>query len=143
QLLGILVFIGLVYFLGSTLDSKASAVVGDPQSFVAFVLSGIAFTDLLMQGLYSLPHAIRDNQKSGTLEPMLLTPISPIGLAFASSLFNFALAGGRLLAYLIFGFVVLGYWHNANPLSLLLVLIPAAISFVALGALSAAFIVLL
>jgi ABC-2 type transport system permease protein len=142
QALGVFVFIVLIYFLGGTLGENATLTDGQSGSFVAFVLSGIAFTDLLMQGLYSIPQAIRDNQKSGTLEPMLLTPIATFTLAFSSSLFRFVLAFGRTAVYMAFGILVLGIWREANPLTLLIVLIPAIATFIAIGALSAAFIVL-
>ncbi|MGH7861713.1 MAG: ABC transporter permease [Candidatus Dormibacteraceae bacterium] len=148
QLLGIFAFIGLIYSLGTTIGGGGLAIQGQSSpgqagSFVAFVLSGIAFTDVLMQGLYSLPQAIRDNQKDGTLEPMLLTPVSTIDLAVSSSLFKFALALFRMAVYLGFGGLVLGLWHQPNLLTLIIVLIPATASFVALGALSAAFIIVL
>ena len=143
QALGVFVFIVLIYFLGGTLGENATLTEGQSGSFVAFVLSGIAFTDLMLQGLYSIPQAIRDNQKSGTLEPMLLTPIATFTLAFSSSLFRFVLAFGRTAVYVAFGILVLGIWREVNLLTLLIVLIPAIATFIALGALSAAFIVLL
>lgn len=148
QLLGIFVFIGLVYFLGATFEGSRTltgggAISAQTGGFVGFVLSGIAFTDVLMQGLYALPQAIRGNQKDGTLEPMLLTPISTMSLAVSSSLFGFVQALARMIVYLGFGVVALGVWREANVLTLLAVLVTATLSFVALGALSAAFIIVL
>lgn len=142
QLLGVLVFVGLFYFLGQTMGNEGAMLGGQPGGFVAFALSGIAFTDVLAQGLYSLPQAIRENQKAGTLEPMLLTPISAMTLALSSALFSIALAAGRMTAYLLLGALVLGFWHDVNMLTIVAVFIPALFTFIGTGLVSASFIIL-
>ena len=141
QLLGIAVFIGMVYFLGTAIGDRRGLFEGQSTSFVAFVLSGITFTDVLMQGLFAMPQAIRDNQKDGTLEPMLLTPISTINLAISSTLFRLVIAFGRLIIYLVFGAVVIGLWHHVDLLSLIIVMASAMLGFLALGILSSAFVI--
>lgn len=142
QGLGLFLIISLVYLLGSAVGDSPLLASGRQESFVAFILSGIALTDAVMQALYAVPQAIRENQKSGTLESMLLTPISPIGLALSSGLFSLVLALGRMTIILSFGALALGYWRGANLLTLLVVLLPAGLTFLALGIFSAAFIVL-
>jgi ABC-2 type transport system permease protein len=142
-LVGICVFVVSLYFLGGTLEGNPVFIASQSGSFVPFVLSGIAFTDFLTQGMYSPPQAIRENQKDGTLEPMLLTPISTVNLAVSSSLFKLAFAFARTIIYLAFGALVLGFWHHANLFSMLVVLAPATVTYFGLGALSAAFIIIL
>lgn len=142
QMLGVFVLIGVVYIIGSSVDSNSSLLPGNDVHYVAFVLSGIAFTDLLMQGLHALPESIRENQKSGTLEAMLLTPIGALQLAVSSALFRFAQAAIRMMIYLLFGALALGYWGDANIAAILVVFVPAALLFISVGVLSSAFIIL-
>lgn len=142
QVLGIFSFICLVYFVGAALGGNAALGAGQDGGFVAFALSGIAFTDVILQALYGPPQSLRDNQKSGTLEPLLLTPTTALGVALASSLFRIVLALVRLVAYLAFGALVLGFWHRANLLTVALVVLAAWLTFAAIGILSSAFIIL-
>lgn len=141
QALGVLCFIGLIYFVGSTLGSAAGQPGPAGKEYVAFVLGGLAFTDLIMQGLYAMPQALRDYQKSGTLEPILLAPTSALTITLASALFRIVLALGRVVTYLVFGFVVLGLWPELNVVTITLVALAALLSFMALGVLSSAFII--
>ena len=90
-----------------------------------------------------MPTAIRDNQKDGTLEPMLLAPLPTISIAMSSAVFRLVIAFGRMVVYLVFGIVVMGLWHQADFLSLLIVLASAMLSFIALGVLSSAFVIVL
>ncbi len=142
QVLGVLLLGGLVYFVGVTLGDGQPIGGRRSASFIAFAFSGIAITDVVMQAMYSVPQAIRENQKAGTLEPMLLTPIGAIALLLSSSAFKFALALGRMLCYFAVGWVLLGFWHDTNPGAVLIVLVPGVAVFAALGSLSAAFVVL-
>jgi ABC-2 type transport system permease protein len=141
QALGVFILIGLFYFVGTSFidDAGGAATTG---GYVAFALSGVAFSDVILQGMYAIPQSVRDNQKSGTLETMLMTPIMALHLAVASGLFAIALALCRLAIYLGVGVLALGYWREANVVTVLLVAAPAVLVFVALGVLSTAFVIL-
>lgn len=140
QLLGVLTFIGLAYFIVTTLAEAPGLAGGQSQGALAFVLSGIAFTDLFSHGIHAVYQTISENQKAGTLEPMLMTPISATRLLFSSALFKLLLAVARLTVYLVMAVVLLGFWHGASVLSALLVVVPALATFIAIGTLSAAFV---
>jgi ABC-2 type transport system permease protein len=99
--------------------------------------------DVLMQGLGALPKAIGDSQRAGTFEPMLLAPITAGDLIVSLLLFPLLFSLFRMALLIGFGAIVLGFWHHANPFSVLAVLVPAQLSFVAMGALSGAFIILI
>lgn len=142
SILGVVVLSGIVYFLGSALGDNAAFIAEQSGSYVAFLLAGIAFTDVFYQGLVAPPQAIREHQSAGTLEPMLVTPINMAQLALLASVFKVLLSITRLAVFLAFGVLVLGFWEDANPLSALLIFIPAWLSFLGLGTLSAAFIIL-
>jgi ABC-2 type transport system permease protein len=142
QVVGIVTIGALVYFAGTAIGDRSEIVQEQDGSYVAFILVGLAFMDVLLQGLGPLPQAIHDHQRAGTLEPMMLAPISDFSLLTSFWLFKFFLSLIRMTALMSFGFIVLGFWHSANPVSVLLVLIPAELTFLAIGAFSAAFVIL-
>jgi ABC-2 type transport system permease protein len=57
-------------------------------------------------------------------------------------LFKFLFSMFRMVIMIGFGFIALGFWGNANPLTVLAVLLPAVLTFMAMGAMSAAFMIL-
>jgi ABC-2 type transport system permease protein len=142
QVLGVFTMIALIYFTGSAIDGRSSLVKEQNGDYVAFIFLGLAFMDVFMQGLGALPRAINDNQRAGTLEPMLLAPVGATQLMGSLWIFRFAFSLFRMSLFVLFGVLVLGYWHSANLLAVLVVFIPAIITFVAMGAFSAAFMLL-
>lgn len=142
QVAGVLVLIVVIYFAGNAISGQSDLIKEEDGSYVAFIMVGLAFMDILMQGLVALPRAISDNQRAGTLEPMLLAPIGELDLLVSFWLFRFLFALLRMSIFVVFGVAVLGFWHAANPLSVVAVLIPAEIAFMGMGALSAAFMIL-
>lgn len=142
QIAGIFMTLGLVYFAGEALGDSPNAIKGEKGSYVAFILVGLAFMDVLMQGLGSLPRAINENQRAGTLEPMLLAPIHAGALLINFWLFRFLFSTFRMAVLIGLGIIVLGFWSHANPLAVIAVLIPGEITFMAMGAFSAAFMIL-
>lgn len=141
QVLGILVIVVLTYAVATTLGDRPE-IGGQSGSYIAFVLSGIAFTDVLAQAIGAPSQAISENQKAGTLEPMLLTRVSGVRLVVSSALFRLSLSLGRMLVYLAVGTAIFGYWRSVNVVTALLVFVPALVGFLAIGMLAAGFIVL-
>lgn len=142
QFIALFMMAGIIYFAGTAVGGRSDLIDEEGGSYVAFILVGIAFMDLLGQGLGSLPIAVRDNQQAGTLEPMLLAPISDATLLTSFWLFRFLLSVVRTTLLVSFGFLVLDFWSDGNPVSVVAVVIPSAITFFAMGAFSAAFVVL-
>jgi ABC-2 type transport system permease protein len=142
QLMAIIATAGVIYFAGSAVGENSELIDEEGGSYVAFILIGIAFMDLLGQGMGALPTAIRESQHAGTLEPTLLAPIGNRTLLMSFFLFRFLLALMRTVILVGFGFVVLGFWHGADPLSVLIVAVCGSLAFYAIGAFSAAFVVL-
>jgi ABC-2 type transport system permease protein len=139
QLSGVVILTGFTFFIGTAMAQ------GDNQegaAFLAFALSGIAFTDYFSHGISAVAQAISENQKAGTLEPMLLAPIGGLRFALSSALFKLTMALGRMAVYLLLGATLFGFWHQANPFTAFLVLIPATVAFLGIGVLAAAFVIL-
>ncbi len=142
QFLALVMMAGIIYFAGSALAGNSDLIDEEDGSYVAFILVGIAFMDFLGQGLGALPIGIRDNQQAGTLEPMLLAPVNNMTLLLSFWMFRFLLSLVRTVLLMSFGFLILGFWHDADVVSVIAVVLPAIVAFFALGALSAAFVVL-
>lgn len=139
QVIGLALFIGIVFLIGSTLGD-ASPLGGNGPEYVKFVLAGMAFTDTLMTALHSFPTSVRDAQVAGTLESMLLAPIRAWQLVLVSSVFPFVQSCVRFSIVVAISAVALGYWHQANVITVLLVFVPGSVVFASLGLFSAAFV---
>lgn len=142
QIAGVFLTLGLVYFAGTAIGDRSEIIDEENGSYIAFILLGLAFMDMLLQGLSSLPRAISDNQRAGTFEPMMLAPITAGSLLINFFTFKFLFSAFRMLIMIGFGMVVLGYWDHLDPLTVLAVLVPAVLTFMAMGAVSAAFMIL-
>ncbi len=142
QVVAVFVLIGIIYFAGTAIGDRSNLITEEDGSYVAFILVGLAFLDVLVQGLGTLPLAINEHQRAGTLEPVLLAPITDLNLLMSFWLFRFLLSMFRASVLIAFGIAVLGFWRSANPLAVILVVIPAEVTFLAIGAFSAAFVLL-
>ena len=139
QLAGMAGFLAILYVSGGTLASLArSQGLGD--GYIAFILAGLAFTDLYLTSMQAFSGTVREAQLQGTLEPMLLAPIRVPELVAGSILFPFAQSLVRTLIAISVAFFAFGLFHHANPLSAVLVLVPGIVSFAAIGVLSASFV---
>ena len=109
--------------------------------YFPFVLIGIAFSDFFFTGLSAFAHAIHDEQVTGTLGALLITPTSLSNILLGSSLWEFSLAVLRVVIYLILGIVIFGVQINFSGLFIsLIVLFLTVVSFSGLGIIAASFI---
>lgn len=131
------VIIGIA-FAGDVVVHKASIFDGS-KDYASFALAGLAFTDALFSGLTGPSNAVREGQTSGTLEPVFLTPIRAWQYVVGSSVFQVVLALVRTGLFIIAAVVFLGYWHHADVVAVVLVFIPAFLTFLGLGLLASAF----
>src|SRR2546423_6098275 len=106
----------LISLIGSALSSGTSGWDG-ARSFIPFVLAGLAFTDTFTVGLTAFPHSIRDGQLSGTIEPILLTPIPVWQWLIASSVFRFLPRLLRVAVYISVAGTVPGFSPAAHVLA--------------------------
>jgi ABC-2 type transport system permease protein len=139
QIVGLLVYVALVYAIGTTLGDAAK-FPGDGTGYVKFVLAGLGFTDVFFTSMTAFPHALREAQLAGTLEPMLLAPIRVPQLVWGSSLFGFLQSCVRVVIVVVVAALAFGYWHDANVVTAAVVLVPGCLVFGAMGLLSASFV---
>ncbi len=138
HVVGLLTLVLLLATVGDALVPAAD-VLEDSEDYGAFVLAGLAFADPLFAALTKLPKAVREGQVSGTLEPVLLTPIKNVQVILGSSTFSLLQSLLRSLLVLAVSMLFLGYWSAPNALTVLAVAVPAWLGFLGAGLLAAAF----
>lgn len=111
----------------------------DGIDYFAYVLLGLAFYHYLASALLSFSSKVRQEQMTGTLEAMLVTPTSLGTIVLGSALWEFVMTSVKVLVYLGVG----SLWVDLRLESLLpslLVLVLTILAFSGIGILSAAFI---
>jgi ABC-2 type transport system permease protein len=102
-------------------------------------LTGLAVLNYFMTGFSSLATAIRSEQMQGTLEGVLMTPISVPTLVVASSAWDFVQATFFSFLYLLLGWLFFGVTYRGSPLLALLILLLTTFVLASIGILSASF----
>jgi ABC-2 type transport system permease protein len=109
---------------------------GDP---LAAWLTGLAVLNYFMTGFSSLANAIRQEQVQGTLESVLMTPISVPTVIVASSAWDFVQATFFSFLYLFFGWLFFDVHYRGSFLLALVFLLLTTVVLSCLGILSASF----
>jgi ABC-2 type transport system permease protein len=102
-------------------------------------LTGLAVLNYFMTGFSSLANAIRSEQTQGTLESVLMTPISIPTVIVASSAWDFAQATFFSFLYLFFGWVFFDVHYQGSYFLALVILLLTTLVLSCLGILSASF----
>src|ERR671933_324696 len=109
------------------------------QNPLAAWLTGLAVLNYFMTGFSSLPTSIRQEQMQGTLESVLLTPISIPTVIVASSAWDFVQATLYSFLYLFFGWLFFDVHYRGSYLLALCFLLLTTLVLASLGILSASF----
>lgn len=145
----ILQFAGIFFsvFIWSQISNLLKAPADMPGLFgidyFAYVLVGLAFYHYLSAAMLSFSSKIRQEQTTGTLEAMLVTP-TPIGvIVLGSALWEFLMTSIKVAFYLVVGAWYGIHLHLESILPCLLILALTVLAFSGIGILSAAFIIFL
>lgn len=112
-------------------------------NYFPFVLIGIAFSTYQTVGLTSFSQSLRQEQFMGTLESILVAPIRISTFLTGSALWDFTYATFEVAFYFVVAFVAFGLTlPNANILPAVVSLFLTLTTFMGLGILAAAFILL-
>ncbi len=106
--------------------------------FLAWI-TALPFLNYFMVGFSSLANAIRSEQAQGTLEGVLMTPISVPTLIVASSAWDFVLATFHSSLYLFFGWALFGVSYRGSFALAVLFLVLTTLVLASVGILSASF----
>ncbi|MBP7735428.1 MAG: ABC transporter permease [Spirochaetes bacterium] len=134
----------MFYFIGETFGSTLSPYLGRyGGSYFAYVLVGYAVSTFVSVGLDAFSNEIRTAQIEGTLEALLSTPTSIYTILIGNSLWSFIEAFAESL--ILIGIGVFFFRFNislAHALGTIIVLVLTLLSFLAIGMLSASFIMI-
>ena len=138
RIVTILIVVTIAYYISRTFMAQAE-IFSNWRDPLAAWITGLAVLNYFMTNFSSLANAIRSEQLQGTLESVLMTPISVPGLIVASSALDFIQATLFSSLYLVFGAVFFGVTYQGNYLLAFLILILTTMVFASLGILSASF----
>lgn len=142
RLASAVVTVGVFFFISRAFGSVASSYLSSGQGYFAFVLVGVALQEFLGQSVGGLGSQIRENQTTGTLEFMLLSPSRLSVLLVSSTLWLQVSAALSAATYLVVGTLLGADFGRANLPATALALGLAVVGFTGLGLLAGAAVIL-
>ena len=145
QLATVLFAAPTMYYLGRLIQPVSSPDLqpygGD---YFAFVIVGLAFSGFFSAMMHAWATGIRNEHLGGTLDAVLVSPVSLLTVAMGASLWGTLVAAVQTLVYLLVGRAMfhLSFGH-VNPASLVVAALITMVVFASLGMISAALILLL
>ncbi len=139
NILRILIITTTLFFISRLFVSSFDTPYAQWRDPLAAWITGFAMLNYFMTGFASLATAIRSEQAQGTLEGVLMTPISVPTLIVASSAWDFVLATFHSSLYLFFGWLFFGVRYQGNVLLALSFLVLTTLALASIGILSASF----
>jgi ABC-2 type transport system permease protein len=136
RILTILLVVTTFYFLSRIFAGSATDFSQWRDPLAAWI-TGLAVLNYFMTGFSSLATAIRNEQMQGTLESVLLSPISVPVLVVASSAWDLLLATFHSSLYFIFGWLFFGVEFRGNFLLALVFLLLTTFVLACFGIISA------
>jgi ABC-2 type transport system permease protein len=138
RILTILLVVTTFHFISKISIGGATEYSQWREPLVAWI-TGLAVLNYFMTGFSSLANAIRSEQMQGTLESVLLSPISVSTLLVSSSAWDFVQATFNSSLYLFFGWLFFDVHYRGNFLLALIFLILTTLVLACIGILSASF----
>lgn len=144
QFVGIVFQITLFYFLSKFVGNGAAKFLKNyGGNYFTFVLVGIAYQNYFSLALGGFSRNLRRDQMLGTLEMMLIAPVSGQQILGLSASFEMLFTSLRIFLYLLIGALFFGLdLHQANFLTCFVILFLTITSFSGIGIMSAAFIMI-
>jgi ABC-2 type transport system permease protein len=122
------------YFISRTLSIGQNSDLGSAPTYFAFALVGIAITNVIGAAATGLAYRIREEQFTGTLEALLVQPITLNELSTGLAGYPFLFSMARAAFYIVVGGGLLGVsFANADWLGFVLMLLSSALAFGSLG----------
>jgi len=139
QLSSVLVMCAMMFFIGRTFGSSATALRAVHGQYFEFVLIGIVFARFQSVALNSFSSAIQRDQVSGTIEAILVTRASVPAVVLASAISAFLFTAVQTVLILFIGAAVFGVnLHHANVPSSLAALALSMLAISPIGICAAA-----
>src|ERR671939_802147 len=139
RVLSILIVVTTLYFISQIFRGFTDIQFAQWQHPLTAWLTGLAVLNYFMTGFSSLATAIRQEQMQGTLESVLLTPITVPTVIVASSAWDFLETTFFSFLYLFFGRVFFGVQYRGSFFLAVVFLLLTTLVLACLGILSASF----
>jgi len=139
RVLSVLIVVTTLFFISKIFTGFADPRFAQWRDPLAAWLTGLAVLNYFMTGFSSLANAIRQEQVQGTLESVLMTPISVPTVIVASSAWDFVQATFFSSLYLVFGWLFFDVHYRGSFLLAFLFLVLTTVVLSCLGILSASF----
>ena len=139
RVLSILIVVTTLFFISKIFTGFADPRFAQWHDPLAAWLTGLAVLNYFMTGFSSLANAIRQEQVQGTLESVLMTPISVPTVIVASSAWDYVQATFFSFLYLLFGWLFFDVHYRGSFVLALGFLLLTTVVLSCLGILSASF----
>lgn len=139
RVFSILIIITTAFYISKIFGTRQDDIFSQWQNPLAAWITGLAVLNYFMTGFSSLATAIRSEQLQGTLEGVLMTPITVPGLILSSSAFDFVEANFYSFLYFLFGWLFFGVTFQGSYLLAFVLLVLTTLVLASLGILSASF----
>src|SRR5919206_72586 len=132
QMLQVLLMLTIFFFISKIFEGGTIREFTQWQNPLAAWIIGLAGMSYFMTGFSSLANSIRQEQAQGTLEGVLMTPVSVQTFVLASSAYDFVQVTFTSSLYLLFGWLFFGVRFQGSYALALLFLILTTIVLAAL-----------
>jgi ABC-2 type transport system permease protein len=139
RILSILIVVTSFYFVSRIFIGNGSSPFPQWQDPFISWITGLPILNYFMTGFSSLANAVREEQKQGTLESLLLTPISLPTMIVSSSAWDFIQATFNSSLYFFFGWLFFDAHFKGNFVIAILFMVLTTLVLSCLGILSASF----
>jgi len=138
---GIFVSLSIWYFLAKLVGKAVFPHL--KWDYFSYVLIGIASSEFQNAGLRGFSDKIRQNQLTGTLEALFITPTNPFYILWGNTLWEFCYAFFNSIVFIILGVLLFNIKINVSSfLILIIALMIGYFAFSALGVISASFVMI-
>ena len=121
------------YFISRTLEVAADSNLG-VSSYFAYVLVGIAITNVIGAASTGLAYRVREEQFTGTLEALMVQPVTLTELSAGLAGYPFLFSMGRAAVYILVGGSLLGIdFGRTDWFGFVTMLLVSALAFGSLG----------
>ncbi len=139
RIVTILILVTTAYYISQIFAQRSDNPFTEWRYPLAAWITGLAVLNYFVTNFSSLANAIRTEQLQGTLEGVLMTPITIPVLIIASSALSFFEATLFSSLYLIFGWLFFGVTYEGNFLLAFMILALTTMVLASIGILSASF----
>jgi len=139
RILEVLFVVTTLFFISKIFEGGVVTKYTQWRDPLAAWIIGLAFLNYFMTGFSALANAIRQEQSQGTLEGVLMTPVSVPLFIVGSSAYDFVNATLFSSLYLLYGWLFFGVQYRGNLLLAFVFLVGTTLVLASFGILSASF----